>query len=141
MDIPEVDKLTWSQVCDIIKKYHTDNDIHYCTKRENLPYLRFRVVFDPTASNWPKYYKKWDETLGKSVDDLNRPRTYTEESCTYEFDDGQKYWFDDLIGNSLFACCLDKNDLDSMGIKLEQYLGSWKILYCYQVKPKTSVNC
>lgn len=133
MNVPEIKKLTWSQVCDIIQKYHKENNIQYCTDRTNYPVLHFRAVFDPFASNWPKYYKKWDDNLNKNVDDLEKPRTYSEESCTYEFDDCQKYWFSDLIGRSLFACCLDKNDLDCTGIKLDQYLGSWKMLYCYQI--------
>lgn len=134
--IPEKDKLTWKQVCDTIYKYHKDNDIHYTSDRKDFPILRFRVVFDPFASNWPKYESKWDYENDKPtrIDDLSKPKTYTEESCTYEFDDCQKYWFGDIGGNSLFACCINKNESDYMGIRLDYYLGDWKILYCYQVK-------
>lgn len=134
--IPEKDKLTWKQVWDTIYKYHNDNNIHYTSDRKDFPILRFRVVFDPFASDWPKYESKWDYDSGKPVrvDDLSKPKTYTEESCTYEFDDCQKYWFGDIGGNSLFACCVNENESDHMGIRLDYYLGDWKILYCYQVK-------
>lgn len=134
--IPECEKLTWKQVREMIAKYHEDNDIHYCSDRKEHPYLTFRVVFDPFASNWPKYEQKWnyDGDTPTQEDDLEKPKTYSEESCTYEFDDGQKYWFGDIGGNSLFARCLNKNEPDHMGIRLDYYLGDWKILYCYQVK-------
>ena len=134
--IPEKDKLTWKQVCDIIHKYHKDNNIHYTSDRKDFPILRFRVVFDSFASNWLKYESKWDYSGDKPVrvDDLSKPKTYTEESCTYEFGDGEKYWFGDIGGNSLYAYCVNENESDHMGIRLDYCLGGWKILYCYQVK-------
>lgn len=131
--IPETEKLTWNQVCDTIKKYHKENDIHYGSDRSKYPVLKFNIVFDPFASGWPKYNKKVDE-CGNVVDDINNPKTYSEQSCTYRIHDTSKYWFGDLGGNSLDAFCLDPNDRDSAGIRLELYLGHWKILYCYRVK-------
>lgn len=130
--VAETEKLTWNQVCDIIKKYHSDNNIEYVSDRTKYPILKFNIVFDPFASGWPKYNKKLDES-GKTVDDLDNPRTYSEESCTYRISDASKYWFSNLCGNSLDAYCINPKDSDSAGIRLELYLGHWKILYCYRV--------
>lgn len=131
--VPECEKLTFSQVRDIIDKYHQEHDIHYVSDRKVIKPLVFRVVFDPFASGWSKY-KKYPDDEGNIVDDLTHPITYTLESCTYEFNDCDKYWFGECGGNSLFAHCLNKDELDSSGIRLDYYLGDWKILYCYQVK-------
>lgn len=142
-EIPESEKLTFSQVRDIIYKYHKEHDIHYVSDRKELPILSFRIVFDPFASDWKKYQNKLDDNgrvmydeKGNVIPDETKPITYSTEACTYEISDCDKYWFGECGGNSLYGFCMDKNELDSMGIRLDCYLDHWKILYCYQVKNK-----
>lgn len=139
--IPESEKLTFSQVQDIIRKYHKDHDIHYASTRDDCPPLRFRIVFDPTESGWKVYQNKLDDngmiirdSKGNPIPDKTKPITYSIESCTYEISDCDKFWFGECCGNSLYAECIDEHEPDSNGIRLDYYLGSWKILYCYQVK-------
>lgn len=139
--IPEVEKLTFSQVQDIIHKYHKDHNIHYASNRNDCPCLRFRIVFDPIASGWKVYQNKLDDNgmiirddNGKPIPDKTKPVTYSIESCTYEISDYDKFWFSECCGNSLYANCINGREPDSNGIRLDWYLNSWKILYCYQVK-------
>lgn len=139
--IPENEKLTFSQVQDIIQKYHKEHNIYYVSNRDDCPYLKFRIVFDPTESGWRVYQNKIDDNgviirdnNGKPVPDKTKPLTYTIESCTYEINDCDEFWFSECCGNSLYAFCIDKHEPDCNGIRLDCYLKSWKILYCYQVK-------
>ena len=138
--IPETEKLTFQQVGEIIRKYHKDNDITY-VDHKGKPTLTFRAVFDPKASNWKKYENMRDpkgnyavDKYGNYIEDTTKPITYSLDSCTYEFGDECKYWFGECCGNSLFAFCMNPHENDHMGIRLDQYLGHWKCLYCYQVK-------
>ena len=138
--IPESEKLTFSQVEDIIIKYHKDNNITY-TNRNDKPILTFRIVYDPIASKWNKFENLLDPNGKYAVDkygnflyDETKPIKYTIDKCTYEFSDDNKFFFGECLGNSLFAFCVDSHDVDHMGIRLDHYLGRWKCLYCYQVK-------
>ncbi len=108
-------KLTFLEVEEIITDYHLKNNIHYNTDRKDYPIMVFRGVVDPIASKWI-------------------PKDYTEDECTYEFNDTDKFWFGECIGNSLFAWCIDPNDPDTNGIRLDGYLGKWKWKYFYRVK-------
>lgn len=115
MEQENIQKLTFLEVEKIIMDYHKENDIHYNSDRKDHPIMTFRGVADPVASKWT-------------------PKDYTEDECTYEFHDTDKYWFGECCGNSLFAWCIDPNDKDADGIRLDHYLGKFKWKYFYRVK-------
>lgn len=115
MEPENIQKLSFTDVEKIITDYHRENNIHYNTDRKDHPIMVFRGVADPVASKWI-------------------PKDYTEKECTYEFNDTDKFWFSECIGNSLFASCLDENDSDFNGIRLDYYLGKFKWKYFYRVK-------
>ena len=53
---------------------------------------------------------------------------YSLEARTYIFSLANKYFMPNMIGNSLFADCLDGSE---HMVRLDWYLNSWKIDYCY----------
>lgn len=58
---------------------------------------------------------------------------FTDEQRSYAFTNHNKFFIPSNIGNSIFADCLDGNDI---GIRLDWYInpgvaGSWKVEYCY----------
>lgn len=53
---------------------------------------------------------------------------YSLESRSYIFTLANKYFLPNMGGNSLFANCLDGSE---QMVRLDWYLGSWKIDYCY----------
>ena len=53
---------------------------------------------------------------------------YSLEARTYIFSLANKYFMPNMIGNSLFADCLDGSE---QMVRLDWYLNSWKIDYCY----------
>jgi len=105
----EVKKITWSELSDIFLK-HADK-VRYVDDRNPI---RAVVVFDPVKS-------KWKKQIGG----------YTLESRSYEIASSDKYWHGECGGSSIFAYCLDKTSPDHNGIRLDFYLGKWKIDYCY----------
>jgi hypothetical protein len=53
---------------------------------------------------------------------------YSLESRSYQFVSDIKYFIPGLGGNSIFADCMDGSE---EGIRLDFYLSSWEIDYCY----------
>ena len=53
---------------------------------------------------------------------------YPLEARTYIFTLANKYFMPGMAGNSLFADCLDGSE---QMVRLDWYLNSWKIDYCY----------
>lgn len=53
---------------------------------------------------------------------------YTELSRSYQFSLANKFFMPDQGGNSIFADCLDGSEYS---IRLDWYIRSWKIDYCY----------
>ena len=53
---------------------------------------------------------------------------YSLEARTYIFSLANKYFMPGMAGNSLFADCLDGSE---QMVRLDWYLNSWKIDYCY----------
>lgn len=53
---------------------------------------------------------------------------YPLEARTYIFTLANKYFMPNMIGTSLFADCLDGSE---QMVRLDWYLNSWKIDYCY----------
>lgn len=53
---------------------------------------------------------------------------YSLEARTYIFSLANKYFMPNMIGTSIFASCLDGSE--DM-VRLDWYLNSWKIDYCY----------
>lgn len=119
--VPQEERLTFRQVKERIEKHNAEHGITYANCHDK-PALRFRGLLNPIASGLN------DVTFD------NNPRFYTPASCTYEFSNCDKYWFGDLCGKSLYANCVDRFDPDSMGIRLDNYIGCWKFFYFYEVK-------
>ena len=72
------------------------------------------------SDNTPKY--------GVVVFDSSNWKTkYSLESRSYKFRSDNKYFIPGLGGNSIFCKSLD--NMDEM--RLDWYLGQWKIEYCY----------
>ena len=55
-------------------------------------------------------------------------KKYPLKSRSYRFQSDEKYFVPGMGGNSLFADCLDESE---HGVRLDWYLGSWKVEYCY----------
>lgn len=53
---------------------------------------------------------------------------YPLEARTYIFSLANKYFMPNMIGTSIFADCLDGSE---QMVRLDWYLNSWKIDYCY----------
>ena len=53
---------------------------------------------------------------------------YSLEARTYIFSLANKYFMPNMIGTSIFASCLDGSE---HMVRLDWYLNSWKIDYCY----------
>lgn len=101
-------KLTWQELIEKINEHNEANNIKSQFGDKNA--LKCRVVIK--QETWP----------GKN---------YTEEQRTYEFTSDNKYFLGNMGGNSIYCDCLDGKDL---GVRLDWYLGQWKIDYCYIVE-------
>lgn len=55
---------------------------------------------------------------------------YKEESRSYFFSTDNKWFKPWMLGTSLFASCVDGTD---KGVRLDWYLGEWKIESCYEI--------
>lgn len=97
-------KITWQDVCNIFSKHNEDNNI---TSQFGDP-NRINAVVVFKASNWPD-------------------KAYPLESRSYRVASDNKRFIGGMGGNSAFAESLDGTD----SIRLDWYLGQWKIDYCY----------
>ena len=100
-------KITFGELCERFVKHNKESNVtaQYSDKRSNR--LIGVVVFK--SENWP----------GKD---------YSLKARSYEFVSDNKYFISELGGGSIFADCLDGSE---EGIRLDFYLSSWKIDYCY----------
>jgi len=105
----EVKKISWSDLVSVMMA-HTSK-VHYVN---DVRPVRAVVVFDPDKSKWKK-----------------REGGYPLEARSYSVSSEDKFWHGECGGSSLFAYCLDKNECDSMGVRLDWYLDDWVIDYCY----------
>lgn len=55
---------------------------------------------------------------------------YSVESRSYAFSTDNKWFKPFMLGSSLFSYCLDGKD---RGVRIDWYLGEWKIDYCYEI--------
>ena len=97
-------KMTFAEVCE---KFYKHNEGRVASQFADDERLIGVVVFK--AENWPD-------------------KDYSEESRSYAFSSDNKYFVPGMGGNSIFADCLDGSD---RGVRLDWYLGEWKIDYCY----------
>jgi len=102
-----MEKLTFSQLVDIIGEHNADYNI-WQQYQDNNPLICV-VVFK--NESWP-----------------DRQEDYSLESRSYEFRSDEKYFLSNMGSNSIFATSLDGADRN---VRLDRYLGSWKIDYCY----------
>ena len=103
-----MEKLTFRELCDRIDKHNEENDVR-CQFEDKNP-LTCRIVYK--SENW-------------------KDKNYTETERTYEFTSDNKYFLGAMGGNSIYADCLDGKD---EGVRLDWYMGIWKIEYCYIVE-------
>lgn len=97
-------KMTFEEVCEKFYKYNEDRVASQFSDEERLIAV---VVFK--ADNWPE-------------------KDYSEESRSYAFASDNKYFVPGMCGSSIYANNLDGTD---RGVRLDWYLGEWKIDYCY----------
>lgn len=99
-------KITWSEMRDSMWRFNEERG--YTTKgtKERLKGV---VVF--------------------TEDSYTRP--YTEVERSYQITSDNKAFLPNQLSNSIFADCLDGQDL---GVRIDWYMhgaGSWKVDYCY----------
>lgn len=102
--------ITFEQLCNVFYKHNEDNNI--TSQFEDKNRLTGVVVFK--SENWHK-----DFSLGER---------------SYRFTSDNKFFISEMGGNSIFAYALEGPD--SRGIRLDWYLGSWEIDYCYLEDPQ-----
>lgn len=98
------EKMTWDELCKYIRKYNEKNQNEYNHVHKHLSAA---VVFS-NESDWNRH-------------------DYTEEERTYEFGNGEKYWYGNLCGSSLFSHCPAERGLT----RLDWYINDWVVEYCY----------
>lgn len=99
-----MEKITFSKLCDLFYKHNEENNVTRQFEDKNA--LWGVVVFKDEGAN----------------------KGYSLESRSYRFSSDNKYFISGMGGNSIFADNLDKTD---HGVRLDWYLGEWKIDYCY----------
>ena len=101
------ERMTWRELCDYIHEYNekNQNEYNHINKR-----LVAAVVFSNDSPTWDRH-------------------DYSEEDRTYKFGNGEKYWYGNLCGSSLFAVCPAESGL----VRLDYYIHEWKVEYCYIV--------
>ena len=73
----------------------------------------------------------WTEAVIVFTEDsFSKPYTLEERSYKINREWG-KYFKSGMIGNSLYGDCLAGTD---KGVRLDWYLGDWKVDYCYIIK-------
>lgn len=97
--------ITFEQLCNAFYKHNEDNNV--TSQFDDPNPLVGVVVFK--SENWPH-------------------QDYSLESRSYRFTSDNKFFISGMGGNSIFANNLDKTD---HGVRLDWYLGSWQIDYCY----------
>lgn len=100
-------KMTFEQVYERFVKHNEKNGVESQFSDSSSNRLFGVVVFK--SENWP----------GKD---------YSLESRSYKFASDNKYFVPGLGGNSIYADCLDRSEA---GIRLDFYLSSLEIDYCY----------
>lgn len=98
--------ITFGQLCSAFYKHNEDNNVTSQFDDKNA--LKGVVVFK--SENWPD-------------------RKFTLGERSYRFSSDNKYFISGMGGNSIFAFALEGPD--RQGIRLDWYLGSWQIDYCY----------
>lgn len=100
-------KLTFDELCERFVKHNQESKVtsQYSDTKSNR--LVGVVVFK--SENWPD-------------------KDYSLDARSYQFVSDNKYFLSGLCGGSIFADCLDGSE---EGVRLDYYLGSWDIDYCY----------
>ena len=98
--------ITFGQLCSAFYKHNEDNNV--TSQFDDKNHLWGVVVFK--SENWPD-------------------REFTLGERSYRFSSDNKFFISGMGGNSIFAEALEGPD--SQGIRLDWYLGSWQIDYCY----------
>ena len=101
-----MNKLTFSQLCDIFYKHNEENKV---------------------TSQFDDKNALWGEVVFKEV---GANKGYSLESRSYRFSSDNKFFIPDMCGSSIFADNLDETD---KGVRLDWYLTpkGWIIDYCY----------
>ena len=97
-------KISFKELLDKFYQHNIDNNV---TSQFDDPNPLYGVVVF-RSDNWPD-------------------KDFSLESRSYKFRSDNKYFISGMGGNSIFSRNLSKDD----DIRLDWYLGSWKIDYCY----------
>ena len=96
-------KYTWSEMTAFMRQFNEENGV---TCKGVGPTIKAIVVF--TEDSFKDYY--------------------TETQRSYEFSNQNKAFIAGQCSNSIFADCIDGSD---NGVRLDYYIGDWKVDYCY----------
>ena len=96
-------KLTYSEFCDRMTEFNNEHNI---TTKGCGPTLIGVIVF--------------------TEDTFSKP--YSLEERSYKVTNQNKAFLPHCCSNSIFGDCLDGIDL---GVRLHDYIGDWKVDYCY----------
>ena len=107
MNTAEIKKLTLETLFNHIREYNAKHGNSYNDVKKPLTAA---IVFSNDTEAWDRH-------------------DYSLEDRTYVFDNYQKYWYGECIGNSLFAQCPSEFGLT----RLDWYIGEWKVEYCYLI--------
>ena len=107
MKKPKIKKLTYKELLELIHKHNALNKVERQFEDKNA--LQCVIVFK--NESWP-----------------HRRMNYSLKSRSYRFRSDNKRFISGMGGNSIFAECLDGSD---EFVRLDYYLGDWKIDYCY----------
>lgn len=104
-------KMTWAETVKAMRDFNETNNI---TNKGIGPDLKAVVVF--------------------TQDSFTKP--YSEKERSYEFNNHNKAFISGMISNSIFADCLDGQDI---GVRLDWYMAGddehkWVPEYCYLVE-------
>lgn len=107
-------KTTWKKLVSELSQANANQETKYAI-----------IVFDPNKSNWSQTKR----VLTEEGDIIEVPANYSFEECVYYFSSNEKYFSAKMLGNSLYASCLE--GADAVGCKINELIYQGKLTACY----------
>lgn len=107
-------KTTWKKLVSELSQANANQETKYAI-----------IVFDPNKSNWSQTKR----VLTEEGDIIEVPANYSFEECVYYFSSNEKYFATNMLGNSLYANCLE--GADAAGCKINELIYQGKLTACY----------
>lgn len=99
---------------------------------EKISYAEFREAMFKFNEEHTNSEEKLYGVIVFTEDSFDKP--YTERERSYKISNEQNAFKHGKISNAIWADCLDGKDLD---VRLDYYMGNWKIDYCYLLEEIT----